>query len=227
MSPATPPKAIIGLVLSAAQGTPDWALLRQKVSFVYLASAQAGQVDPSLEANIQGASQVGLPFGLLCLLQATSLEDWKPQNQQFIEQVKLYKDQLPPALDLQFDGGLTKNDMNTVGAKFVNQFEQGSGQSLILRTNAAYFNGRLPLTDWARHRMLWVYEPGASAPQVPKEWANRKPQWVLWSYSAGENSLGASLGLATPNAELVRYFGVKARFAQMFKAQVNEVALPA
>jgi GH25 family lysozyme M1 (1,4-beta-N-acetylmuramidase) len=216
-------KAVIGACISQAQGAIDWNLLHQKLSFVYLVASDGASPDPSLDENFQGATQVGLPVGLIHLLKSTNMEEWKAQNLAYVEIAKKYNDRLPPMIDLQFDGGLSKNDMNIVGAKFTNWFEKGAGQQLGYRTNAAFFNGRLPLTDWARHRPLWVFQPGAAKPDVPKEWANRKPQWVFWSYAAGENSLGAQVGVSSTWVELIRFFGDLARFQKMFKVQTVEV----
>jgi GH25 family lysozyme M1 (1,4-beta-N-acetylmuramidase) len=216
-------KAVIGVCISEAQGAIDWQVLRQKVSFVYLVTAAGEKPDANLDANFNAAVQAGLPVGLIHLMQIFHIKLWKTQNTAIINAVKKYKTNLPPILDLQFDGDLTKNELNNVGAKFTKFFEKGTLKKLGFRTNAAFFNKHYPLTDWAKYRYLWVVDPGVATPAVPKEWSKRKPQWIYWTYNASENNLGPQLGLSSPHAELLRFYGDASRLKKTFSLQVTEV----
>jgi len=215
---------IIGIEVSEAHGDIDWSLTRQHVSFVYIKASQGVEtVDAALEENWREAGEVGLPRGLVHIFHPKDIKDWKKQLELFTGLVGKFPCELTPALDIQTNNGLRKVEMDNIGAKFCKRFSERTGQELILRTNAAFFNKRLPLTDWAKPRGLWVVDIRGDEPAVPVEWSKRKPPWIFWKYSAGENSLGAAYGLSSTSADLTRFFGDATRFNKIFGVMVAPV----
>lgn len=219
---------ITGIEVSQEQGRVNWLRAKSNTSFVYLVASQGTSgVDPNLEKNWKGAGDVDLPRGLIHVFDPRDIKDWKEQLALFQGLVEKHPCELPPVLDLQMDNGLRKVEMDNIGAKFCKRFAEGAGQELIIRTNAAFFDKKLPLTDWAKHRWLWVVDlTGGKKPTLPKEWSKRKPPWVFWNFSAGENSLGPAYGLESRSARLSHYFGIVARFNKMFGVMVREVDIP-
>ena len=219
---------IIGIDVSESQGAIDWTAARQHAVFVYLKASQgAKRVDPNLKANWEGTGEVGLPRGLVHVFRPLDIKDWKQQLEFILSLVVKFPCEMPTVLDLQFDGGLRKAELNNIGAKFCKRYAENVGVELIIRTNAAFFDKNLPLTDWAKHRKLWVVDiSDGDEPVVPREWSKRRPPWVLWRYSGRENALGAAYGLSSRYAELTRFYGDKKRFNRLFGVMAAPVEPP-
>jgi len=219
---------ITGIDVSEAQGAVNWTVTRQHAAFVYIKASQgASLVDPSLKANWEGAGEVGLPRGLVHVFHPLDLKDWKQQLESILSLVVKFPCEMPTVLDLQSDGGLRKSEMDNIGAKFIKRYAENVGEELIIRTNGPFFDKNLPLTDWAKHRKLWVVDTsGGDEPAVPREWSKQKPPWVLWQYSGRENALGAAYGLSSRYVELTRFFGDKKRFNRLFGVMVTTVEPP-
>ena len=132
-----------------------------------------------------------------------------------------------PVLDIQSPTHLRKSALNNIGAKFCKWYFKEMGKELFIRTNAPYFNTKLPFTDWAKHRKLWVVDiSSAKDPTLPKEWSRRRPPWVFWTYSGKENNLGPAYGLSSRYAELTRFYADERRFNKMFSVSVTIPTAP-
>jgi len=220
--------AITGIEVSLEQGAVDWTRAWKNASFVYLSASKGGKVvDPNLKSNWQGAGVVGLGRGLIHEFHPRNVNDWKKQLELFVGLVLKYPCELPPVLDIQNDNGLRKVEMDNIGAKFCKRFAETIGTGLILRTNARFFDQHLPLTDWAKHRQLWVVDTsGDDEPQIPVEWTKQRPPWIFWTYSSSENTLGPVFGLSSRHADLIRFYADPRRFKKLFTVTVTPVDPP-
>jgi lysozyme len=91
---------------------------------------------------------------------------------------------LPPALDLEVDGGLPPAQLVQWAVAFVNKAETLFGQPLIIYTGGLWRRTlRDPDVPELRSRLLWTARYGAQEPVVPRTWA----RWDFWQFTDGDS----------------------------------------
>ena len=91
---------------------------------------------------------------------------------------------LPPALDLEVDGGLPPAQVVQWALAFVNKAETLFGQPLIIYTGGLWRRTlRDPDVPELRSRLLWTARYGGQEPVVPRTWA----RWDFWQFTDGDS----------------------------------------
>ena len=128
-----------GIVVSAANGQPEWAQLGATgVDFAYI-TASEGAVgrDGQFTANMEGAQQAGIRYGALHHFDICKLAS--DQATLFITTVPRSEKALPPAVQLDFSEGCSSRPNRALVlselATFLNQIEaHGGGPAILLLT---------------------------------------------------------------------------------------------
>jgi lysozyme len=173
-------------------------------------------VDGRFTRNWAEAKKQGIPRGAYHFLKPD--KNWKAQLELFASITK--GAELPPVLDVEESGLLSKNQLNNVIPKCLNLMEELTGKRPIIYTSAGFWNRYMPSTDLGNlprgnnpGYMLWVanYWPAwYPRPTLPKDWA--KAGYTFWQWSKSGRLAGA------PGCvDLNRYNGTRAQFEKMVK----------
>lgn len=218
---------VLGIDVSAYQASADgarrfdWGKAAARIYFAFIrASVGAAGVDFQLYYNLQECRRLGIPFGLYHFLKPE--KDWKKQADLFAGLAINGKTGqpagvLPPALDVEDDGDLSKAALGSYVEKFVMRFEAATGLKLMIYTSPGFWNGSMPLTNWAKNRELWVANYKVTLPQLPREWGecNNPRTWKFWQYSCtGDGPAYGSNG--DDDIDLNYYNGSLADFNQEY-----------
>jgi lysozyme len=131
-----------GVVVSEANGKPEWARLGATgVDFAYItASEGARDRDAQFEANLEGVQQAGIRYGALHHFDICRLAS--DQATLFITTVPRSEQALPPAVQLDFSdtckGRPNRALILSELATFLNQIEAHSGTPAILLLNKEF-----------------------------------------------------------------------------------------
>jgi GH25 family lysozyme M1 (1,4-beta-N-acetylmuramidase) len=190
---AAPPAGypIIGLDVSAFQGTVDWAsVARGGALFAYArASEQANIGDSSFNANYHGAKNNGLFVGAYHRARP-DVSGGRAQADYFLDQAQYVRDgrTLPPMLDIEWPRSnwtglndcynMTTTQLVAWIRDFVNQVATRTGQLAMIYTNPNWWG---PCTGnnttFGAHPLFNSgYLP--SPPPPPAGWAT----WTFWQY---------------------------------------------
>jgi lysozyme len=125
-----------GIVVSAANGRPEWARLGATgVDFAYITAIEgARERDPQFQANLEGVQQAGIRYGALHHFDICRLAS--DQATLFITTVPRSESALPPAVQLDFSETCKSRPNRALIlselATFLNQIEAHSGSPAIL-----------------------------------------------------------------------------------------------
>lgn len=165
-----------GIVVSEANGTPNWPMLAATgVDFAYITSGEGMKGrDKQFEANLEGARQAGIRYGALHHFDICRLAS--DQATLFITTVPRSEQALPPAVQLDFSDSCTSRPNRALIlselATFLSQIEAHSGVPAILLLSRE-FEEQYKVSS-AIDRNVWLEEnwflPDYSA----------RP-WVMWT----------------------------------------------
>lgn len=165
-----------GVVVSEANGQPEWAELGATgVDFAYITASEGARFhDPQFAANLEGAQQAGIRYGALHHFDICRLAS--DQAALFITTVPRSEQALPPAVQLDFSesckGRPNRALIISELATFLNQIEAHSGTPAILLLSRD-FEEEYRVSS-AIDRTVWLEEnwflPDYSA----------RP-WVMWT----------------------------------------------
>jgi GH25 family lysozyme M1 (1,4-beta-N-acetylmuramidase) len=95
---------------------------------------------------------------------------------------------LPPVLDLESTGGLSRSRLITWTSNFLKATEQLTGRVPIVYVSPAFWEDHLANSTAFHHYPLWIAHYGVSSPRVPGGW----PAWTFWQ----TNSTGRVQGIS-------------------------------
>ncbi len=175
-APSRDEYSVQGVVVSEANGQPEWAKLGATgVDFAYItASEGAGGRDARFGANLEGVQQAGIRYGALHHFDICHLAS--DQATSFITTVPRSEQALPPAVQLDFSetckGRPNRALILSEIATFLNQIEAHSGTPAILLLSKE-FEEEYKVSS-AIDRTIWLegnwFLPDYSA----------RP-WVMWT----------------------------------------------
>ncbi|MES2442268.1 MAG: GH25 family lysozyme [Pseudomonadota bacterium] len=168
-----------GIDVSEAQGPIDWWTVKanSEVGFAYArATIGADRRDKSFGRNWRGLYAVAMPRGAIHSFSLCQLAADQAGN--FVKTVPRSDDQLPMALDLDFDPGCAARPERNVVLGEIGRFLAGveapAGKPAILRVSRA-FEARYRVSQ-AIPRRLWSVQPF-----FPPDYFD-KP-WTMWQAS--------------------------------------------
>jgi GH25 family lysozyme M1 (1,4-beta-N-acetylmuramidase) len=95
---------------------------------------------------------------------------------------------LPPVLDLEATGGLSKSKLINWTSNFLQETERLTGRVPIVYVSPAFWEYWLGNSTAFHHYPLWIANYGVSSPRVPGGW----PAWTFWQ----TNSTGKIKGIS-------------------------------
>ncbi len=169
-----------GIDVSEAQGSIDWWTVKANpdIRFAYVhATSGADGRDARFVSNWRGLYAVSMPRGAIHSFSLCQLAADQAGN--FVKTVPHLADQLPPALDLDFDPACAARPERGVVLGEIGRFVAGveglAGKPVILRVSRA-FEGQYHVSE-AVPRGLWSVQPF-----FPPDYFD-KP-WMMWQASS-------------------------------------------
>jgi lysozyme len=169
-----------GIDIGEVQGKIDWWTVKAnpEVGFAYArATIGATARDKRFAANWRGLYAVGIPRGAVHIFSLCQLAADQAGN--FVKTVPRADDQLPPALDLDFDPACAARPERSVVLGEIARFRAGvggvTGKPVILRISRA-FEARYRVSEAVPSR-LWSVQPF-----FPPDYFD-KP-WTMWQSSS-------------------------------------------
>lgn len=170
--------AVRGVDVSHYQGDIDWAVLSaQNVQFAFIKATEgSGTVDECFAKNWNAARETGIAVGAYHFFSFDSLANTQAQN--FISNVPVEKDALPPVIDLEFYRSSDlpeKAEVQESLRLMLALFKEHYGKTpIIYTTNACYEEY---LADSGLSYTLWIRSIFSQPVGEPAE------MWRLWQYN--------------------------------------------
>jgi lysozyme len=171
---------IHGIDVSRYQTRINWPLVRNmregdvRIGFAFIKATEGTTLhDPQFERNWRKSREYGIVRGAYHFFRPS--QNGARQARHFLSQVKLLPGDMPPVLDVELIGRLTKDELQEEVQQWLNVVEEATGTKPILYTSARFYNNYLypRFNDYA----LWVahyLEP--NSPQV-------NTTWHFWQHS--------------------------------------------
>jgi lysozyme len=178
---------VLGIDVSRYQGEIDFdAVARSNVRFVFCKATEGvTAIDPMFAANWSALAATPLLRGAYHFSRPGGGDvGARAQAQHFADVVGDLTGPrtLPPALDIETDGGLEPAAVIDWVRAFVSHAEQLFRREMIIYTGAlwrAILNN--PIVPELGTRMLWTARYGMQQPDVPNTWA----RWDFWQFTDG------------------------------------------
>ena len=183
--PSTSEYPVQGIIVSEANGKPNWTTLGATgVDFAYLTATDgAAHRDVTFEDNLEGVKQAGIRYGALHRFDICRLAS--DQATLFITTVPRSENALPPAVQVDFSDtcssrpnrGLILSELGT----FIAQIEAHSGKPAILLLGKNFereyqVSKSIDRTVWAESN--WFLPDYTARP------------WILWTANTGRRISG-------------------------------------
>ena len=160
------------LDVSKWQGEIDVAAVADDgVEVVYIrSSVGSSYVDPYFERNYTQAKANGLKVGFYHYVNARTVEEAQQEAQFFAATVRGKQPECRLAMDFEYFGDLTVDQINAISRAFLETLQQASGKEVALYSNS-YQAANVFAADLAVYP-LWVAEYGVSAPAANGKWSS-------------------------------------------------------
>lgn len=172
--------SVHGIDVSRYQGRIRWEeVKRMKVNevgiqFCFIKATEGVQdQDPRFTRNWRQAAQAGIPRGAYHYFNPYA--DAAAQARHFIREVKLEAGDLPPVLDVEQSGNLTKDQLQEQVATWLELTEQHYGVIPLIYTGAEFYARYL--ADRFDRYPLWV------AHYLVKNKPRVKRNWSFWQHN--------------------------------------------
>jgi len=166
-----------GVDISHYQGDIDWAALSTTgIKFVFIKATEADtDVDPKFAANWAGAGSTKLVRGAYHFFDPDV--DALSQANHFIATVRLEPGDLPPALDIEVQEGITTQKIDADIELWLEKVAQAYGVRPIVYSDVSFIEKNLA-SGFGKYP-LWIADYSNSAPAAPGDWAS----WTIWQHS--------------------------------------------
>jgi lysozyme len=176
---------VLGIDVSHHNDEVDWsAVAASEVKFAFVKATEGSTgVDPRFDDNWKQLGETSLLRGAYHFARPGS--DPEIQAAHFAATVGARTwSTLPPALDLEVDGGLPPALVVQWTVAFVQKAEALFGQPLIIYTGGLWRRAlRDPAVAELHSRMLWTARYGTLPPLVPRTWS----RWDFWQFTDGDS----------------------------------------
>lgn len=188
---------IPGIDVSHWQETVDWAAVKGAgKQFAYIKATEgAGVVDDRFAGNWAGAGQNGILRGAYHFFRP--LEDPLQQATRFLNTARTEPHDLPPALDLEVNDGVSAQNIQKGARIWVDEVSNKTGRKVMLYTGPSFGDTFFALPGggpppWVKNHQVWIanylaYQPGL-LPVLPQGWQN----WHFWQHSSSGRVAGIS-----------------------------------
>jgi Lyzozyme M1 (1,4-beta-N-acetylmuramidase) len=182
-NPSTDKYPVRGVDVSSYQGEIDWNKLSDNhIQFAFIKATEGSTfVDDRFNYNLSEALKTNLRIGAYHFFSYDS--SGKTQAENFISNVPVIENMLPPAIDVEFYGDKEKNPPDKVTVQkeldvLINMLESRYGvKPIIYATEKSY---KLYIADFYNDSDIWI----RNVVSQPSLSANRK--WTFWQYTDRE-----------------------------------------
>ncbi|MGB8510632.1 MAG: GH25 family lysozyme [Pyrinomonadaceae bacterium] len=194
---------IRGIDVSHFQGVINWQRVSaSNVAFAFTkATDGVGAQDTFFTANYASIKSNGILRGAYHFFRPQL--DAKAQADSFLHVVKqLEPGDLPPAIDVEVDGGKSASLIVKGVTTWIAEVEQALGRTPIIYTNASFWNSQVGGSSAFSEHPLWVaHYTSKPKPNIPQGFAN----YTIWQFT----SLGVSAvnGISGAGLDLDRFNG--------------------
>lgn len=177
-----------GIDVSKWQGEIDFAAVAgDGIEVVYIrSSVGSSYVDPYFERNYAQAKANGLKVGFYHYVNARNVEEARQEAQFFAATVRGKQPECRLAMDFEYFGSLTVDQINAISRAFLETLQQASGKEVAIYSNS-YQAANVFAADLAVYP-LWVAEYGVSAPAANGKWSS----WAGFQYTSTGRVSGIS-----------------------------------
>lgn len=195
---------ILGCDVSKWQGAVNFdTMLFAGADFVYIKATQAEFTDSKFYANIEGAQQSEIPFGLYHFADP-GVSSAPAQAAYFLARMNEAQPDLGVVLDLERSGGLSPIKLDQWAYTFWAAVRDQTAYAEIY-TRISFWNPAVQPGLWGGQARLWAARyadyltgPWSDGKYVPDDWDD----WWLWQYSADGNGRGAEFGAESGSIDL-------------------------
>lgn len=203
----------LGIDVSEYQGNIDWnAVKTSGISFSFIKASEGTSITDSMfSTNYAAAKSAGVLRGAYHYARPGESSATQ-QATHFLNVVDAVGgiDELPAALDVEDNGGLTNQELAAWIRSWVSQVASSTGKTPLLYTYVSFANSYLE--PGLANLQLWLAEYGVAEPQNAGGWTT----WTFWQYtdtgsvsgisgnvdldvySGGINQLTTTYGSSTP-----------------------------
>jgi lysozyme len=204
---------VLGIDVSHHNGDVDWhAVAGSPLRFAFVKATEGSTfVDPRFRRHWDGLGETGLLRGAYHFARPGG--DPEAQAAHFAAVVGPPAwGELPPALDLEADGGLPAAAVVEWTLAFVRKAEALFGRALIVYTGGLWRRTLGdPLVPALSSRLLWTARYGAHEPVVPRTWQ----RWDFWQFTDGENGQVVAVPGVRGPCDVNRFRGEPAELASL------------
>lgn len=172
--------SIHGIDVSHHQSNIDWDEVKAmkdrnvKIGFSFIKATEGvNDVDNTFRKNWLNAKAAGLPCGAYHFFVAS--KNGKVQAQNFMQNVRLQKGDLPPVLDIEVVNGTSKTDLQQHVKEWLTLVEKNYNVKPIIYTNVNFYENYLAgaFDDYP----LWV------AHYLVQDKPRINRNWIMWQHS--------------------------------------------
>lgn len=166
-----------GIDVSHWNGPINWVqVAEQKIDFAYI-KATEGQTftDPMFDVNYKGARDAGLKVGAYHFARFHNEDEALKEAQFFLAAIGSKTMDLPYALDLEDNGGLSKEAFTKAAGAFLNYLHDHGKEGIVY--SYPYFIQQ-NITSGLEHYPLWLANYKTGQPDDVPDWAD----WAIWQY---------------------------------------------
>ena len=167
-----------GIDVSQWQGNINFEAVSQSgIEVVYIKSSEGYSVDPYFETNYKKATDAGLKVGVYHYVTATTVEEAQSEATFFVSNLEGKTIDCRLAMDFEYFGNLSRNQINEIGLAFLQTVESLSGKEVVVYSDTS--NAINIWDETIAQYPLWVAEYGVESPQANGTWLD----WVGFQYS--------------------------------------------
>lgn len=149
--------------MSHYQAVNNWNLVAGKLKFLYLKSTEGSEggshyVDPKMDTYFHGAKSVGIPTGFYHFCRFVSVADAIEEAKWFIKNIQKYNFDLPPCLDLEYNGCGSTQVLKEATVAFLKYVEQQLGSAVIYLDKEFYDMVKDAIGNYG----IWLANPATS-----------------------------------------------------------------
>lgn len=172
----TKPLYLSGIDVSHYQGKVDWAqVVQDDIHFVYLKATDGiTYTDPTFHANQKFLIRNTTPYGAYHFFEPN--DNGVKQAENFLAQVKVHKNMLPPVLDVEISRNIEKKLLQKRVRQWLETVEAKIGCKPIIYSYSSFYEKYLGDSFQDYHFWLADY---AKKPQLPSS----IKQWLFWQHS--------------------------------------------
>jgi lysozyme len=179
-------KHLKGIDVSKWQGTIDWKKVKScGVDFVIIKATEGQRTtDPNFLQNVKGAKEAGLKVGAYHYAHPDN--DPIKEVEHFLTVTAGIELDLPPALDLEVNKGLSKAQVTNFARKWLSELEKRIGRKPLFYSYTHFIRSYIgkEVSAWP----LWIAHYGVTTPGTNGVW----DRWEIFQYSDSGKVAGIS-----------------------------------